>query len=177
MAGNCPRFRRYWGLRRILALLAALLFGKAFAGDELATRLDVAPRTLRRDVDRLRSHGYAVETRPGPSGHYRLAAGRAIPHCSSTMTRPSPPSSAWHLDRDRRRQRRQHRRRGHPRLRKVDQYLRPAGASELVPAHAGVFPATCSRWTPGSTRPRARGVFRPATTDTGTAISRAVAAP
>lgn len=66
-------------MRRVLALLAALQSGKAFTGDELATRLDVPPRTLRRDVDRLRSYGYPVETQPGPGGYYRLAAGRAMP--------------------------------------------------------------------------------------------------
>ncbi|ALG10884.1 helix-turn-helix transcriptional regulator [Kibdelosporangium phytohabitans] len=66
-------------MRRVLALLAALQTGKAFSGDELATRLDVTPRTLRRDVDRLRGYGYPVETQPGPGGYYRLAAGRAMP--------------------------------------------------------------------------------------------------
>ncbi|MCE7009003.1 YafY family transcriptional regulator [Kibdelosporangium philippinense] len=66
-------------MRRVLALLAALQTGKAFAGDELAARLDVNPRTLRRDVDRLRGYGYPVETQPGPGGYYRLAAGRAMP--------------------------------------------------------------------------------------------------
>nr|CTQ88773.1 Transcriptional regulator, DeoR family [Kibdelosporangium sp. MJ126-NF4] len=66
-------------MRRVLALLAALQTGKPFSGEELATRLDVTPRTLRRDVDRLRGYGYPVETQPGPGGYYRLAAGRAMP--------------------------------------------------------------------------------------------------
>lgn len=66
-------------MRRVLGLLAALQTGKPFSGDELATRLDVTPRTLRRDVDRLRGYGYPVETQPGPGGYYRLAAGRAMP--------------------------------------------------------------------------------------------------
>lgn len=66
-------------MRRVLALLAALQTGRAFGGDELATRLNVTPRTLRRDVDRLRGYGYPVETQPGPGGYYRLAAGRAMP--------------------------------------------------------------------------------------------------
>ncbi|PLW72219.1 transcriptional regulator, partial [Streptomyces sp. DJ] len=64
---------------RILALLATLRTGRAFSGEELAARLEVSPRTLRRDVDRLRGYGYPVETRPGPGGHYRLAAGTAVP--------------------------------------------------------------------------------------------------
>ncbi|WHT16458.1 YafY family protein [Crossiella sp. CA-258035] len=66
-------------LHRVLSLLAELQTGKAFTGEELAARLAVAPRTLRRDVDRLRSYGYPVQTQPGPGGYYRLAAGRAMP--------------------------------------------------------------------------------------------------
>lgn len=65
--------------QRILALLATLQSGRAFSGEELATRLDVSPRTLRRDIDRLRGYGYPVRTQPGPSGHYRLTAGTAMP--------------------------------------------------------------------------------------------------
>ncbi len=64
---------------RVLALLTTLQTGRAFGGDELAARLGVSPRTLRRDVDRLRGYGYPVETRPGPGGHYRLAAGATLP--------------------------------------------------------------------------------------------------
>jgi predicted DNA-binding transcriptional regulator YafY len=64
---------------RMLALLSLLQTGRAIGGDELTRRLDVSPRTLRRDVDRLRGYGYPVETRPGPGGFYRLAAGRTMP--------------------------------------------------------------------------------------------------
>ncbi|WP_431980319.1 helix-turn-helix transcriptional regulator [Streptomyces qinglanensis] len=66
-------------MQRVLALLAVLQSGRSFSGAELAARLDVPPRTLRRDIGRLRGYGYPVETRPGPGGHYRLAAGRAMP--------------------------------------------------------------------------------------------------
>ncbi|UNZ20796.1 YafY family protein [Streptomyces sp. 891-h] len=66
-------------MHRVLALLAVLQTGKRFSGEELAARLDVPPRTLRRDISRLRGYGYPVETQPGPGGHYRLAAGRAMP--------------------------------------------------------------------------------------------------
>ncbi len=66
-------------MHRVLALLAVLQSGRSFSGAELAARLDVPPRTLRRDIGRLRGYGYPVETRPGPGGHYRLAAGRAMP--------------------------------------------------------------------------------------------------
>ncbi|MFG1706993.1 helix-turn-helix transcriptional regulator [Nonomuraea sp. M3C6] len=65
--------------QRILALLTTLQSGRAFSGDELAARLDVSPRTLRRDIDRLRGYGYPVQTQPGPGGHYRLTAGNAMP--------------------------------------------------------------------------------------------------
>ncbi|WP_030177370.1 helix-turn-helix transcriptional regulator [Spirillospora albida] len=64
---------------RVLALLAVLQTGRFFGGDELAVRLEVSARTLRRDVDRLRAYGYPVETRPGPGGYYRLAAGTTMP--------------------------------------------------------------------------------------------------
>lgn len=64
---------------RMLALLSTLQTGRSFSGAELAQRLGVSPRTLRRDVDRLRGYGYPVDTRPGPGGYYRLATGRAMP--------------------------------------------------------------------------------------------------
>lgn len=64
---------------RMLALLSTLQTGRSFSSDELTRRLSVSPRTLRRDVDRLRGYGYPVETQPGPGGYYRLAAGRTMP--------------------------------------------------------------------------------------------------
>lgn len=64
---------------RMLALLSTLQTGRPFSGEELTRRLSISPRTLRRDVDRLRGYGYPVETRPGPGGFYRLAAGRTMP--------------------------------------------------------------------------------------------------
>ncbi|MFC3493383.1 helix-turn-helix transcriptional regulator [Glycomyces rhizosphaerae] len=64
---------------RMLSLLASLQTGRSFGGGELASRLGVSPRTLRRDIDRLREYGYPVETRPGPGGHYRLTAGTVMP--------------------------------------------------------------------------------------------------
>ncbi|WP_016697759.1 helix-turn-helix transcriptional regulator [Actinoalloteichus spitiensis] len=64
---------------RSLALLAALQTGRAFTSGELARHLDVSPRTLRRDIDRLRGYGYPVEAQPGPGGYYRLATGNSMP--------------------------------------------------------------------------------------------------
>lgn len=66
-------------IQRVLALLAVLQTGRAFSGDDLAARLDVSPRTLRRDIDRLRGYGYPVEAQPGPGGYYRLGSGSAMP--------------------------------------------------------------------------------------------------
>ena len=63
----------------MLALLSTLQTGRAWGGDDLARRMEVSPRTLRRDVDRLRSYGYPVETQPGPGGYYRLTAGSNVP--------------------------------------------------------------------------------------------------
>lgn len=64
---------------RMLALLSLLQVRRDWAGDELAGRLEVSPRTVRRDVDRLRDLGYRVESLRGPAGGYRLAAGSDLP--------------------------------------------------------------------------------------------------
>jgi predicted DNA-binding transcriptional regulator YafY len=64
---------------RMLVLLSTLQTGRPFSGEELASRLAVSPRTVRRDVERLRGYGYPVVTQPGPGGHYRLVAGRTMP--------------------------------------------------------------------------------------------------
>lgn len=60
---------------RLLALLSALQRGGTLSGPALAERLGVTERTIRRDVDRLRRLGYAVESEAGVAGGYRLAAG------------------------------------------------------------------------------------------------------
>ena len=54
---------------RTLRLLTLLQARRHWSGDELAGRLGVSIRTLRRDVDRLRGYGYPVETQPGYSFH------------------------------------------------------------------------------------------------------------
>ena len=63
---------------RLLGLLA-LLQGRDWPGSELATRLEVSPRTIRRDIDRLRELGYPVEATMGAVGGYRLVGGTAMP--------------------------------------------------------------------------------------------------
>jgi predicted DNA-binding transcriptional regulator YafY len=64
---------------RTLRLLSLLQARQYWPGPELAERLGVCERTLRRDVDRLRELGYPVQASPGVDGGYRLAAGAALP--------------------------------------------------------------------------------------------------
>jgi len=64
---------------RVLQLLSLLQTYKFWSGVELADRLEVSARTLRRDVDRLRMLGYPVDATPGVAGGYRLAAGAHMP--------------------------------------------------------------------------------------------------
>jgi predicted DNA-binding transcriptional regulator YafY len=64
---------------RALRLLSLLQNHRFWAGAELAERLGVSPRTLRRDVDRLRELGYPVTAHPGVDGGYQLASGAALP--------------------------------------------------------------------------------------------------
>jgi predicted DNA-binding transcriptional regulator YafY len=64
---------------RILALLALLESRRYWSGTELAERLEVSPRTLRRDVERLRELGYPVEAARGIGGGYQLGTGMALP--------------------------------------------------------------------------------------------------
>lgn len=64
---------------RLLRLLALLQSRSTWAGAELATRLDVTSRTLRRDVGRLRALGYPIDAARGTAGGYALGAGAALP--------------------------------------------------------------------------------------------------
>lgn len=64
---------------RTLRLLSLLQDRRFWPGPELADRLEVSARTLRRDVDRLRELGYPVDARPGVDGGYVLAAGAVLP--------------------------------------------------------------------------------------------------
>jgi predicted DNA-binding transcriptional regulator YafY len=64
---------------RLLRLLALLQARPDWSGPELAGRLEVTTRTVRHDIDRLRSLGYPVHATPGPAGGYRLGAGASLP--------------------------------------------------------------------------------------------------
>ncbi|MFD2122830.1 helix-turn-helix transcriptional regulator [Streptomyces cirratus] len=65
---------------RLLTLLSSLLqTPREWPGSELAERLGVSARTIRRDIERLRELGYPVEATLGAEGGYRLVAGAAMP--------------------------------------------------------------------------------------------------
>ncbi|MFG2713979.1 helix-turn-helix transcriptional regulator [Streptomyces goshikiensis] len=64
---------------RLLTLLSLLQTPREWPGSELAARLRVSARTIRRDIDRLRELGYPVEATLGADGGYRLVAGAAMP--------------------------------------------------------------------------------------------------
>jgi len=64
---------------RALQLLSLLQTHRLWRGAELAERLEVTERTVRRDVDRLRELGYPVDATPGSEGGYRLGAGAHLP--------------------------------------------------------------------------------------------------
>lgn len=64
---------------RLLALLSLLQSPRLWPGSELAERLGTSPRTVRRDIERLRDLGYPVQAARGGAGGYRLAAGAAMP--------------------------------------------------------------------------------------------------
>src|SRR5256885_16958462 len=64
---------------RLLRLLSLFQARRYWSGAELSTRLQVTARTLRRDVDPLRSLGYPVNSTTGTAGGYQLGAGADPP--------------------------------------------------------------------------------------------------
>lgn len=64
---------------RLLRLLSLFQARRYWSGLELSKRLEVTARTLRRDVDRLRSLGYPVHSTSGAAGGYQLGAGATLP--------------------------------------------------------------------------------------------------
>jgi predicted DNA-binding transcriptional regulator YafY len=64
---------------RVLTLLGLLQQRQSWTGPELADRLGVAPRTVRRDVERLRTLGYRIHSGQGVGGGYRLGPGQELP--------------------------------------------------------------------------------------------------
>jgi predicted DNA-binding transcriptional regulator YafY len=64
---------------RLLALLGLMQSRRDWTGPELAERLDVTDRTVRKDIERLRLLGYPVDAVRGPHGRYRLGVGASLP--------------------------------------------------------------------------------------------------
>src|SRR3954471_24641302 len=64
---------------RLLALLGLMQSRRDWTGPELAERLAVTDRTVRKDIERLRRLGYPVDAVRGPHGRYRLGGGAALP--------------------------------------------------------------------------------------------------
>jgi predicted DNA-binding transcriptional regulator YafY len=64
---------------RLLRLLGLLQRRAAWSGADLAERLEVDTRTVRRDVDKLRVLGYQISGTPGAGGGYRLGGGTEVP--------------------------------------------------------------------------------------------------
>ena len=64
---------------RLLRLLSLFQTRRYWSGADLSERLEVTSRTLRRDVDRLRTLGYPVNSTSGVEGGYQLGAGAALP--------------------------------------------------------------------------------------------------
>lgn len=64
---------------RLLRLLSLLQLRRDWSGADLADRLGVSARTIRRDVDKLRELGYPVAASTGTAGGYRLGPGAQLP--------------------------------------------------------------------------------------------------
>jgi predicted DNA-binding transcriptional regulator YafY len=64
---------------RLLEMLSLLQGRRDWPGAQLADRLEVSGRTIRRDIERLRALGYPVESLSGPAGGYTLRGGSAMP--------------------------------------------------------------------------------------------------
>jgi predicted DNA-binding transcriptional regulator YafY len=64
---------------RLLRVLSLLQTRRDWTGSEIAQRLGVTTRTVRKDMDRLRALGYQIDARPGAAGGYRLGHTGALP--------------------------------------------------------------------------------------------------
>src|SRR5258708_20056423 len=64
---------------RLLRLLSLFQARRYWSGTDLSRQLEVTARTLRRDVDRLRTLGYPVHSTSGTAGGYQLGSGTTLP--------------------------------------------------------------------------------------------------
>jgi predicted DNA-binding transcriptional regulator YafY len=86
--GHCGQFQSStrnndWAMvdssGRLLRLLGLLQRRAAWSGTDLAERLEIDTRTVRRDVEKLRVLGYQIAGTPGAGGGYRLGGGTEVP--------------------------------------------------------------------------------------------------
>jgi predicted DNA-binding transcriptional regulator YafY len=64
---------------RLLTLIELLQVYRQLNAEEIASRLEVTPRTVRRYITGLQEMGIPVETERGPTGGYRLRRGFKLP--------------------------------------------------------------------------------------------------
>ena len=64
---------------RLLTLIELLQVYRQLNAEEIASRLEVSPRTVRRYITGLQDMGIPVETERGPAGGYRLRRGFKLP--------------------------------------------------------------------------------------------------
>jgi predicted DNA-binding transcriptional regulator YafY len=67
---------------RLLRLVSLLSTRPAWTNRDLAERMEVTERTIRRDIAKLRDLGYGIDSDAGPWGGYRLSAGTTVPPLS-----------------------------------------------------------------------------------------------
>ena len=80
---------------RLLRVLSLLQTRSHWSGQDLAERLAVNPRTLRRDIDRLRQLGYPIHATSGVAGGYAFRAGQALPPLSQTSAQEKKRRVTW----------------------------------------------------------------------------------
>lgn len=76
---GCYAFLMLTASARLLSLLSLLQSRPHWGGGMLAERMGIHPRTLRRDIDRLRQLGYPIHASTGVAGGYAFRPGRALP--------------------------------------------------------------------------------------------------
>ena len=138
---------------RLLRLLALLTTRGSWQAGELAERLEITERTVRRDITRLRDLGYPVEAVTGPYGGYSLGAGGRLPPLLLDDEEAVAVAAALHDVAQRSRQRRRR-----PRPRRADQAV--AGDARRRCASRSVrsprSPSVCAAPGPAG-RPPGRG--------------------
>jgi biotin operon repressor len=79
---------------RLLRLVSLLSTRPSWTNGELAERMEVTERTVRRDIAKLRDLGYGIQSDPGPWGGYRLSGGAKVPLSLDDRCHPADQSEA-----------------------------------------------------------------------------------